>query len=386
MPQTIWLQIPPENVLEERSRWRSLGNKTFSTVRFHILVRKNRDKKLVNGPLIKELKLPGGAEYQVAQKKVHIVKHSDTIQQSIQETVTTKLAQEVAQKIASEIGSNGVLASAKLASEVRTKSGLELTEAVQESLTVTRSYEIEDSKEITQSVTWKAGTDGNVRPSITLRFYLGLWRWNWDVYLYKVEYLRLRYEKNWVWPDVRKTISEVSAEPKLPLFRVSFYEPQDEFSMSEGSYVPDINDEGDEVRIEPLPDHIQRTSCPTGASLESLARLAFPVTKQERTDKKGKHLAAGMTKTQLVRYMAEEHELSNKQAAAFLESLAEVAIKETKKNGVFVVPGLGRLVKSSRKARMGRNPQTGTALKVPAKTVVKFRVAKAAKDLIAPKK
>jgi len=84
--------------------------------------------------------------------------------------------------------------------------------------------------------------------------------------------------------------------------------------------------------------------------------------------------------------VAEKHELSNKQAAAILEHLAEVAIRETKKAGVFVLPGLGRLVKSNRKARMGRNPQTGEAIKIPAKTVVKFRVAKAAKDSIAPKK
>ncbi len=97
-------------------------------------------------------------------------------------------------------------------------------------------------------------------------------------------------------------------------------------------------------------------------------------------------MATGMTKTQLVRYMAEKHEMSNKQVAAFLDDLAEIAVKETKKNGVFVVPGLGRLVKSARKARMGRNPQTGEAIKIPAKTVVKFRVAKAAKDSIAPKK
>jgi DNA-binding protein HU-beta len=97
-------------------------------------------------------------------------------------------------------------------------------------------------------------------------------------------------------------------------------------------------------------------------------------------------MAAGLTKTQLVRHLAEKHELSNKQAAAFIDSLAEVAIKETKKNGVFVVPGLGRLVKSNRKARIGRNPQTGEAIKIPAKTVVKFRVAKAVKDTIAPPK
>ena len=95
---------------------------------------------------------------------------------------------------------------------------------------------------------------------------------------------------------------------------------------------------------------------------------------------------AGMTKTELVRHIAEKHGINNKTAAAFLEHLADLAIKETKKNGVFILPGLGRLVKSNRKARMGRNPQTGEAIKIPAKTVVKFRVAKAAKDVIAPKK
>ena len=97
-------------------------------------------------------------------------------------------------------------------------------------------------------------------------------------------------------------------------------------------------------------------------------------------------MAAGMTKTQLVRHLAEKHELSNKQVAALIDYIAEVAVKETKKNGVFVIPGLGRLVKSNRKARVGRNPQTGEAIKIPAKTVVKFRVAKAVKDTIAPPK
>src|SRR5437660_12862705 len=97
-------------------------------------------------------------------------------------------------------------------------------------------------------------------------------------------------------------------------------------------------------------------------------------------------MASGMTKTQLVRHMAEKLETNNKTAATFLEHLAEMAIKETKKNGVFVLPGLGRLVKANRKARMGRNPQTGEAIKIPAKTVVKFRVAKTAKDTIAPAK
>ena len=94
-------------------------------------------------------------------------------------------------------------------------------------------------------------------------------------------------------------------------------------------------------------------------------------------------MASGMTKTQLTRHLAEKLGSNNKTAANFLEHLADVAIKETKKNGVFVVPGLGRLVKAHRKARMGRNPQTGEPIQIKAKTVVKFRVAKAAKDAIA---
>lgn len=97
-------------------------------------------------------------------------------------------------------------------------------------------------------------------------------------------------------------------------------------------------------------------------------------------------MAATMTKTQLVRLMAENLEITNKQAAAFLENLAEMAVAQTKKNGVFVVPGLGRLKKVQRKARMGRNPQTGEPIKIKAKTTAKFYLAKSVKDAIAPAK
>jgi DNA-binding protein HU-beta len=91
-------------------------------------------------------------------------------------------------------------------------------------------------------------------------------------------------------------------------------------------------------------------------------------------------MAAGMTKTQLVRHLAEKTGTNNKTAAAFLLTLTDTAIKEAKKNGLFVLPGLGRLKKSQRKARMGRNPQ------IAAKTVAKFYLAKAVKDSIAPGK
>jgi DNA-binding protein HU-beta len=93
-----------------------------------------------------------------------------------------------------------------------------------------------------------------------------------------------------------------------------------------------------------------------------------------------------MTKGQLISLIAEKNGLTKAAAGGVLETLASVAIAETKKNGAFVIPGIGKLVKSHRKARMGRNPQTGAAIKIPAKTVVKFRVAKACKDAVVPLK
>ena len=97
-------------------------------------------------------------------------------------------------------------------------------------------------------------------------------------------------------------------------------------------------------------------------------------------------MAKVMTKTQVVAQLAETFELPKKTVAALLEALVALAAKEAKATGQFVVPGLGKAVKAARKARMGRNPQTGAAIKIPAKTVVRFRLAKAFKDAIIPPK
>ena len=93
-----------------------------------------------------------------------------------------------------------------------------------------------------------------------------------------------------------------------------------------------------------------------------------------------------MTKTQIVATFAENMQVPKKEAAAWIESYAALAVSETKKTGQFVLPGIGKLVKSIRNARKGRNPQTGEEIQIPKKTVVKFRVAKACKDAVVPPK
>ncbi|HEY5647999.1 MAG TPA: HU family DNA-binding protein [Nitrospiria bacterium] len=91
-----------------------------------------------------------------------------------------------------------------------------------------------------------------------------------------------------------------------------------------------------------------------------------------------------LTKSQIADHLAKKNNLSKKATGEFLDSLANLAYKEAKNS--FTLPGIGKLVLVNRKARMGRNPQTGEAIKIPAKRVVKFRVAKAAKDSILGKK
>jgi DNA-binding protein HU-beta len=97
-------------------------------------------------------------------------------------------------------------------------------------------------------------------------------------------------------------------------------------------------------------------------------------------------MAAKMTQSQMVKELAAATEVPNKTAKAFMLAYSDLAVRETKKNGMCVLPGIGRLVRVDRKARMGRNPATGEAIKIPAKKVVKFRVAKAVKDSIVPPK
>ena len=93
-----------------------------------------------------------------------------------------------------------------------------------------------------------------------------------------------------------------------------------------------------------------------------------------------------MTKAQIVTHFAEKFELSKRAASAVIDEMASLAVSETKKAGSFTIPGIGKLVLQKRKARKGRNPATGEAIKIPAKTVVKMRIAKACKESIVPAK
>ena len=92
--------------------------------------------------------------------------------------------------------------------------------------------------------------------------------------------------------------------------------------------------------------------------------------------------AKALTKSEVINKLADATQTPRKTAIIFLDTLVTLAYGETKKKGEFVIPGIGKLVKQKRKARTGINPKTGEKIKISAKTVVKIRIAKAAKDAI----
>jgi DNA-binding protein HU-beta len=93
-----------------------------------------------------------------------------------------------------------------------------------------------------------------------------------------------------------------------------------------------------------------------------------------------------MTQSEVVNHMAEKFSMKRADAKAVFDELAALATNEVKENGEFTLPGFGKLVLSERKAREGRNPATGATIQIPAKTTLKFRLGKAIKDSVVPKK
>ena len=93
-----------------------------------------------------------------------------------------------------------------------------------------------------------------------------------------------------------------------------------------------------------------------------------------------------MTQSEVINHFADRFDLKRAQVREFFEEMAALATKEVKRNEEFVLPGFGKIVLAKRKAREGRNPATGETIQIPAKTTLKFRIGKAMKDSVVPKK
>ncbi|HEY0170954.1 MAG TPA: hypothetical protein VGB98_08020 [Pyrinomonadaceae bacterium] len=296
MAERIWVRVPDDSVLSRIDGWNNLGDNLYSALRWHFLIIGQRDGHTKSGPSFFEYEVPARATYTYTNKKVSTVKRTASIQESLKASVSSKLSEEISSKLSSEI-SGGTSLSAKLQSEVQAKSVSEVVESLGRDLSQTNSYEVQNAEEVTDNISLAPGDGTSGGKSLKLYFFLGLWPWRWDVYLHSVEYLRLEYRRRFlVWGQVRNTIVKATHEPKQPVCQIVHYVPQDKPSIREQSYTPEVSDitisinppaasAGTNVR---LPSDI--------SSLEDLARVAFPVSDEERAHATKKRALKGGAK------------------------------------------------------------------------------------------
>lgn len=281
MAERLWVRVPDDSALSRVDGWHSLGDNLYSALRWHFLIVGQRDAHTRSGPSFFEYEVPARATYTYTSKKITVVKRTTVIQESLKASVSSRLSEEISAKLASEVSAGTSLA-AKLQSELQAKSLNEVTESVARELSQTDSYEVQNAQELTNNISL-APSDGNSdSKSLMLYFYLRLWPWRWDVYLHKVEYLQLEYRNRFLWWwQVRNTIVKAEDEPNLPLCQIVHYEPQEEPSIRAQSYTPEVPDISISINP-PAVSEPPRARLTNVATLEELARLAFPVSDEER--------------------------------------------------------------------------------------------------------
>jgi hypothetical protein len=261
--------------------WAIVGENRFSAIRHHLLV-VPRIGPIKNGQILDQVNWPINAEFSLENETTTVSKYTYGIEESITSTITMKLSQEILTKIGASADLSLAALKIGLTAELESKFGAELTTSLQESLTTTRTFELEKTEREKKNFKAKVPDRSEKQQLRTVITYLKLKQIFWDVYLYQTDYLQLEYKSEWYWWYIRKTIQESNVPIKKPLFRLSYFDPLPTPSYEFDSYTPDVANDA-EVEIQtPL------SPCPPAMlkienSMEDLAVRAFPVNKKERS-------------------------------------------------------------------------------------------------------
>jgi hypothetical protein len=337
--RVIPVTIPPDSAFEDLKGWRRVGSDTYIAVQAHVLIVPRRDRSALKGSPFRTLSYPPGSEYSVQNKSVRVIKRAGKIQETIQDTLNSKFSAELASKLASEVGVSHAMPSAKVTTEVQAKAAAELAEAVQNTISSEKSFEIENTEEIDRSISIKGGAEGS--ELLQLSFYYSFWPCYYDVYLYRLRYLRLRFQKGWFWRNVRDTIEDKDLPLKRPLFRIKYFEPQDEFSISDRDYMPDIDsDDAADFEFIELTEAMPAAPFKLGESLVELAKIAFPATPDEKKAARARRGERNISRTPATaaRKSATRKapKATGKKAAGAVKKAAKAPTKKTVSSGTRV--------------------------------------------------
>ena len=280
----FWIQTPSDQALSESQTWTKIGTNRYAAFRFHLLVVPGQENSLKNGPIHKQVEWPIDATYRVQDKITKITKHEFVLQEAITSSVTNKISREAIGKVSSSATGNLAGLSATMGTEVQRTTGNELVKFLQDVLSTTSTLSVETSSETLTALEFKVLPKSDSIQTRTVFVFFKLRELYWKVFLSRVEYLELEYEKNWVWPDVRKTVKTVELDLKIPLFKISYYEPVTEFSYAFDSYTPQVED-ATIIRSEVLSGSEHPSATPKiSTRMEELAKLAFPTSRKEKQE------------------------------------------------------------------------------------------------------
>ena len=271
-------EVLPSSDLADRASWRSLGGNRYGALRVRLLIVRSDGQQSRFGPVIKAYNVAPEDTIELRRRREQVISRTTTISEAIRFTTTSRVCDQLATKVSSELSGKGLGFSGKLSSEILSKSEYEITETTEDVLGATTSHVIQETEEDEHVITLKGGSKPRVA-ELRRRY----WPRRWNVYLHSYEYFELSYRRSWYWWQVRETIKKTdSGVLGWPLVSVVFYEPQSGVDVCYAAIADEIENP-DSIEIQQLADAMPRSMPPGGESLEELAKLAFPVTKEEKS-------------------------------------------------------------------------------------------------------
>ena len=281
MPKTIWRVIPDNITLSDPENWIKTKSDHFQATRFYLAIVEHRTyKPKTTRPLV-TVPVPSGVKPVLSEKKIVVTTYTEAITETIQTSVTTKLATESSFKNAASL-KDGISA------EIQTKISTEISTGLSSQLSNTKTYQVQSTHEVVNSLSFESPQNPGTDTKSQFYLYVPVWPVTWNLYLYRIEILKLSYKRFTLKQGVLRLFKKVRSmeplqlvDPKVPLAQFLFYEPQDVLASNAGDYDPEVVNP-DEISIQPLTEQCAKLAVPTQTmSLEDCASIAFPETEEE---------------------------------------------------------------------------------------------------------
>lgn len=282
--QKSWNITPADSEIINAKNWKKIGKKGRAIGRQHLLIVHKENPTLKKGPILDVQNLIPGTEYCETRRIKEVKKHTKSVETTLAETISEHLSKEVLTKVGTQFKAQ-INIQATLSSELQTKISNTLIQTIETSIKNVESFSIEYEKEETKSIKFILSHKKEPQKEIQLTTHLLLREHIWEVYLIQSDYFHLILKKYPIvnWFDSRETISQYNITSKKPLFKLIFYVPENKISYTENNYKPEVFREK-EIIVKPFKAKCPGYKQPVYKSLESLAKIAFPITDVEKDE------------------------------------------------------------------------------------------------------